>query len=146
MLFTFFKVYFAEQEVKFSSILTKLYDKIKFYKDLCKLVIQQKHKYLERIEEISDTLVSQRITFENLSSHKKLIQDLLNIINEKREEIYILQADNEILKRELSLYLIKFDTLKLDNEIRAKLKNIDKDSILKNIREELKHKKHTWNA
>jgi hypothetical protein len=143
LLFTFFKVYFAEQEVKFSSILSKLYDKIKFYKDLCKLVIQQKHKSLARIEEISETLVSQRITFENLSTHKKLIQDLLNIINEKREEIYILQADNEILRRELSLYLIKFDTLKFNNNIRNQLKSIDKESIIKNIREELKHRKHT---
>lgn len=143
LIFLFFKLYFAEQESKFSRVIAKLYDKIKFYKDLCKLIVQQKNKHLDKMEEISDVLVSQRVTYENLSNHKRLIQDLLQIINEKREEIYLLKADIEIMTRELNIFLIEFDQLKLDNDCRKKLREVDRKEIVRNIREEMKHKKHT---
>lgn len=141
LLYTFFKVYFAEQETKFSKVIQKLYDKIKFYKDLCKLIVQQKHKHLDKIEEISDILLTQKVSFNNLNNHKKLIQDLLNIINEKREEIYVLNSDISILKRELKLFILDFDTLKLNEHSRKALKALDRKKIMKNVHEEMKYKK-----
>lgn len=147
LLYTFFKVYFAEQENKFGIIISNIYEKVMFYKDLCKLILQQKHRHIENIDYITDILVSQRISSNNLNNHKKLIKDMLQLINEKREEIYLLNSDKEMLQKELNLYLFDFERLKLDKDVRARMKDFNitnkKTNILKNIKEELKHKKYS---
>jgi hypothetical protein len=37
-------------------------DKVKYYKDLCKTILQQKNKYLEKIETINEVLFTNKLT------------------------------------------------------------------------------------
>ena len=62
LLYKFFKLYFAEQEKKWILLLNKVQDKIRYYKDLCKVIIQQKNKHIEKIEFINEVLFSHKIT------------------------------------------------------------------------------------
>jgi hypothetical protein len=94
--------------------------KISYYKDLCKMIIQQKNVHIEKIETINDTLFANKLTKENLQDHKKLIHNLLGIVNEKREEIYLMQSQIEILEKEIKFWLYDFDSIKINAEIRVK--------------------------
>ena len=40
----------------------KMNEKIKYYKDLCKTVIQQKNKFLDKIEVINEVLFTSKLT------------------------------------------------------------------------------------
>ena len=62
LLYKFFKLYFAEQEKKWILMLNKLQEKIRYYKDLFKIIIQQKNKHIDKIEDINDVLFSNKIT------------------------------------------------------------------------------------
>jgi hypothetical protein len=141
LIYKFFKLYFVEQEKKWTVAVDKMKEKVKYYKDLCKTVIHQKNKYLDRIELINDILFSNKVTFENLQDHKKLIQDLLGIINEKREEIYLLKSKSEIFEKELNFWVYDFDTIKLNKQIREEFAKCKTDVMSKNVDEEMKHKK-----
>lgn len=134
-------MYFVEQEKKWTIILNQMKDKVKYYKDLCKLIIAQKNKHLNKIERINDVLFNRRLSVENLDDHKSLIQDLLKVVNEKREEIYLIRSRNEILNNELEFWLYNFEELKLNNLMRERMKNIDIKQIVKNISDEMAHKK-----
>lgn len=115
-------------------------EKINYYKELAKTVIQQKNKHLAKIEAINDCLFANKLSMQNLQDHKKLIQDLLNVINEKRDQIYLLTSENEILTKELSFWLYDFDKLKLDNDIRNKLKELNMQKLMQNVNDEMSHK------
>ena len=78
---------------------------------------------------------------QNLMAHKKLIQDLLNIVNEKRDTIYLLQSENEILSKELNFWVYDFEKLKLDNTIRQQLKDLNTQKMANNVSDEMSHKK-----
>lgn len=140
LLYKFFKLYFVEQEHKWIIVVNKMKEKIHYYRELCKTVIHQKNKHLDKIESINDILFSQKLTKENLQDHKKLIQDLLGVVNEKREEIYILKADKEILLGELRTMVYDYDAIKLNKEIRDQFLKFSNEAAAKNVNEEMKHK------
>jgi len=115
-------------------------DKIHYYKELAKTVIQQKNKHLNKIEAINDCLFANKLSMKNLQDHKNLIKDLLNIINEKRDQIYLLMSDNEILTREVNFFVHDFDKLKLDENMRERLKELNVQKMVFNVNEEMSHK------
>jgi hypothetical protein len=140
LLYKFFKIYFTEQEKKWLIVIERFKNKVKYYKELCKLLIQQKNKHLDRIEDVAEVLAKNRVTQENLQLHKNMIHDLLKIINEKRDEIYLKQSKIEILEKEMNFWLHDFEFIKLDQTLRDKIKEIDVQKIAKNVKEELSHK------
>jgi hypothetical protein len=140
LIYKFFKIYFSQQESKWVIIINRFKDKITYYKNLCKLIIQQKNKNLDRVEKISDVLSQNRLSKENLEDHKNLIHDLLNCMNEKRDTIYLLNSKIEILENELKFWIYDWDSLKLDLKFREKFKNFNFESVAKNVREEMMHK------
>jgi hypothetical protein len=115
--------------------------KINYFKELSKTVIQQKNKQLQRVEKLNDILFHHRPTYENLQDHKLLINDLLLIINEKRDQIYLIDSDKMTLQRELNFWIYDYDKIKLDNKLRDKVKQLDNLEMEKNIHDELSHKK-----
>ena len=116
-------------------------EKILYYKELAKTIIQQKNKHLDKIETINDVLFANKLSNQNLQDHKKLIQDLLYIINEKRDQIYLLTSENEILNKELNFWIYDFEKLKLDVKTREKVKELNINRITANVFDELSHKK-----
>ena len=48
-----------------------------------------------------------------------MIQDIMLVINEKRQQIYLLQSTNDNLEKEIKFYLYEYDTIKLNNDIRV---------------------------
>lgn len=94
-------------------------DKVHYYKALCKNIIQQKNKYIEKIESVNEILFTNKVTLDNLMQHKKLIHELFSIINEKREDIYLMQSQIEIYQKEIKFWLWDFDTIKINPEIRV---------------------------
>ena len=112
-------MYFVEQEKKRAIFFDKMNSKIKYYKEQYKAVLQQKHKFDEKLESMNDILFSYALTSENLNKHKKLIHDLLSTINEKREEIYLKNSNIEILEKEIKLWIYNFDSIKISPEIRV---------------------------
>lgn len=141
MLYKVFKLYFVEQEKKWIKVIEKLKEKINYFKELCKTIIQQKNKHLSKIESINDTLFAKRVCAENLGNHKKLIHELLNVINEKRDQIYLLMSEKEILDKELNFWVYDFDKIKLCSQIRERMKQLQLEKLVKNIYEEFSHKK-----
>jgi hypothetical protein len=131
----------VEQEKKWIMVIKKLIDKINYFKELCKSIIQQKSKHLSKVESINDTLFAKRVTAENLENHKKLIHELLNVINEKRDQIYLLKSEKEILEKELKFWIFDFDKIKICPQIRDSMKQLQLEKLVKNIYEEFSHKK-----
>lgn len=115
-------------------------EKINYFKELSKTVIQQKNKHLQKIERINDTLFANKVSFQNLQDHKLLIQDLLNVVNEKRDQIYLLTAEKENLERELKFWVYNIDKLKTNKRMRDKIKELEIPKMLTNIRNEMSHK------
>lgn len=115
-------------------------EKIYYYKELAKTVIQQKNKHLAKIETINDCLFANKLSVENLQRHKNLIKDLLNVVNEKRDQIYLLTSENEILIKEMNFWVHDFEKLKLDNGIRDKLKELNLNKMVQNVNDEMSHK------
>jgi hypothetical protein len=75
-----------------------------------------------------------------LNQHKKLIQDLLNIINEKRQEIYIQKSSNEIMDKELNFWIYDWNFVKCSDLIRKRMKEVECMKIVHNVNEEMSHK------
>jgi hypothetical protein len=140
LLYRVFKLFFVEQEKKWTVITNHMKEKILYYTELAKAVNQQKNKHLTKIEAINDCLFANKLSLENLQKHKTLIKDLLNVINEKRDQIYLLTSENEILTKELKFWVHDFEKLKLDNSIRERLKEMDIKKTVYNVNEEMSHK------
>ena len=134
-------MFFAEQERKWASLTNKIKDKIEYYKELCTTLIENKNDLKEsKIEKINDILFSKKLTVENLNDHKILINNLISLLNEKRDYTYILKSDVEIMNKELNVFVYGFDKLKLDTKIREKIKEIDIIQLRDNINSEMSHK------
>lgn len=116
-------------------------DKIFYYKELCKTIIQQKNKHLSKIEKINDTLFAKKLCHENLQDHKNLIHELLNVVNEKRDQIYLLNSEKEILIKELNFWVFDFERIKIHPTIRDRIKELDTEYLRRNVYEEFSHKK-----
>jgi hypothetical protein len=141
LLYKCFKIYFVEQEKKWLGIVNKLKEKASYYRELCKIIIQQKNEHVKKVEDISEVLLSQAITKENLENHKKLINELLLVNNEKRDKIYLLKKDISVLTNELQLWIYDYENVKLNKNVYDSLKNLKIENIIKNVNEELKYKK-----
>jgi len=117
-------------------------EKVNYFKELSKTVIQQKNKHLQKIEKINDILFANKLSMQNLQDHKLLINDLLGVINEKRDQIYILSSEKEIMEKELNFWIYDFDRLKVNERYREKAKELNIQSIVKNLNEEMSHKQY----
>jgi hypothetical protein len=140
LIFKIFKIYFVEIEKKWISLTTKLKDKIIYYKNLCQTILQQKNKSILKIENISDVLFANKLTKENLDDHKKLIQDLLQLINEKRDEMYLIQAQLNIANKELEYWIYDYQNIKINPKLRERMKDCNINQIIQNVNEEMTHK------
>lgn len=140
LLYQVFKLFFVEQEKKWTVITNHMKEKIHYYKELAKTVIQQKNKHLAKIEAINDCLFANKLSTKNLQDHKNLIKDLLNVVNEKRDQIYLLMSENEILLKELNFWVHDFERLKLDDSIREKMKELNIAKMVQNVNDEMSHK------
>ncbi len=115
-------------------------EKVNYFKELSKTVIQQNNKHLQKIEKINDILFANKLSMQNLQDHKLLINDLLNVINEKRDQIYLLTSEKEIIEKELNFWIYDFDKLKYNQRFREKVKELNVQHIVKNVSEEMSHK------
>lgn len=140
LLYRVFKMFFAEQERKWANLTFKIREKIGYYKDLCKTLIDNKNNQNTKIDKINDILFSRKLTEENLNDHKTLIYNLINLLNEKRDQIYLLNTDVEIMNKELNYFVYGFDKIKLSAKIREKIKEVDLKQLITNINEEMSHK------
>ena len=50
-----------------------------------------------------------------------MIQSLLKMNTEKREEIYLIRSQKEILEKEINLWVYDYDKIKVNTEIRVRL-------------------------
>ena len=62
LLYKFFKLYFAEQEKKWTIVVSKLKDRIKNYKEICETFVKQNDKMVENVEYIDEILFSEKLT------------------------------------------------------------------------------------
>ena len=140
LLYKFFVNFFAEQDKKWIYVVSKMKERVKFYKNLAKTILQQKNKNIEHVEDINNVFFANKVTKENLQYHKNVISELLRLVNEKREMIYQLDAKVSILEHELNFWIYDFENIKLDNRIREKRESMNVTEMIGNINEEMKHK------
>lgn len=142
LLYRVFKMFFAEQERKWANLTFKIREKIGYYKDLCKTLIENRNKQNTKLDKINDILFAKKLSEENLNDHKTLIHNLINLLNEKRDQAYLLKTDIDIMNKELKCFVYGFEKIKLDEKIREKIKEIDVQQLTTNINEEMSHKQY----
>jgi len=142
LLYRVFKMFFAEQERKWANLTFKIREKIGYYKDLCKTLIENKNNKNTKLDKLNDILFARKLSEENLNDHKILIYNLINLLNEKRDQAYLFKTDIDIMNKELNFFVYGFDQLKLDTKIREKIKEVDIQKLITNIKEEMSHKKY----
>ena len=133
-------MFFAEQERKWANLTIKIKEKVEYYRDLCKTVLDSKEKKATLLEKLNEILFQKNLTDQNLNNHKTLIHNFIDLLKEKRDDIYLRKADVEIMTKELNLFVHGFDMLKLDKNIRDKIREIDWKELYNNIKKELSHK------
>jgi hypothetical protein len=140
LLYKVFKMFFAEQERKWANLTSKIKEKIDYYKDLCKTILETKERRENKLEKLNDILFQKNLTETNLNNHKTIIYNFIDLLNEKREDIYLHRSNMEIMTRELNLFVHGFELIKLDKNIREKIREIDWVNLYNNISKELSHK------
>ena len=140
LLYKLFVHFLAEQDKKWINVINKMKEKINYYKNLSKTLLSQKNNNTQNIEDLTTILFSNKISKENLQNHKKIINQLITIVNEKREEVYQLEAKISILEHELNFWIIDFNDLKLDQNLRIKKQNMNIEEMKQNVIDELKFK------
>ena len=133
-------MFFAEQERKWANLTSKIKEKIDYYKDLCKTILETKERRENKLEKLNDILFQKNLTETNLNNHKTIIYNFIDLLNEKREDIYLHRSNMEIMTRELNLFVHGFELIKLDKNIREKIREIDWVNLYNNISKELSHK------
>ena len=101
LLYKLFVHFLAEQDKKWINVINKMKEKINYYKNLSKTLLSQKNNNTQNIEDLTTILFSNKISKENLQNHKNIINQLIAIVNEKREEVYQLESKISILEHEL---------------------------------------------
>ena len=61
LLYKIFKLYFVENEKKWIVVMNKLKNKIKLYKDFCEIILSNKFKNVDKIEEINKILQKRKV-------------------------------------------------------------------------------------
>jgi len=92
--------------------ITKNDEKVAYYKEFCQQIFTITNSGLSSIEFINDVLHKFTLSEKNLNDHKTIIKDLLSNINSRKEEIYVYQSENEILKKELNFWVYDFEHIK----------------------------------
>ena len=133
-------MFFAEQERKWANLTIQLKEKNEYYKELCKTIFDYKDEKENKLIKLNDILFSKNLTENNLKDHKILIGNFIDLLNSKREEVYLTRSEIDIMKKELSLFVHGFDILKLDKTIRDKIRDIDWKALYNNISKEMSHK------
>jgi len=105
------------------------------------MIFQAREKNLNILEKLNDILVSNKMTEENLNNHKTIIKALLTVINQKREEMFIMNSKVEIAEKELNFWIYDFEKIKANRKLREEISKINVDKLLNNLKEEVKHKK-----
>lgn len=105
------------------------------------MIIQNKDNDTSILQKLNETLVSTKLTEENLNNHKFMIQTLLNVVNKKREEIFIMNSKVEIAEKELKFWIYDFDKIKSNKKLREEISKVQVDKLRNNLTEELKHKR-----
>jgi hypothetical protein len=144
LLYKFFKLYYIEQEKKWINIVEKVHKKIKYYRDLCKILISTESgptNELKILENLNDVLFCNDTTLKNLDNHKEIIKELINIINQKREEIILVKNEVEIIEKEFKFWIHDFENIKSNTKLREDVLKINMENLRKNLDEELKHKR-----
>jgi hypothetical protein len=140
LFYKVFKLFFVEQEKKWIDIIIQMRIKIDYYKALVKNVIQQKGKHLQKIERINDILFAKNPNIQNLEDHKLLITDLLSLVNEKRDQICLIESEKMLIEKEINFWVQGYDLIKTES-IREKIKKMNIIEMKKNIDIEMAHKK-----
>jgi hypothetical protein len=142
LLYKIFKFYFIELEKKWTNKILNLKQKINYYKEFCKNILQSKNKDSSFFDSnfINEVIFSHNLDNENLNNHKKLVQQLIQVTNEKRDEIFLLKTKKKILKDELRLWVYDYETLKLNKSLREKINEINLQDIIQNVNDEMFHK------
>ncbi len=141
-MYKVFKMFFSEQERKWSNLTLKIKQKLEYYKDLFKTIIQNKEKKENIMEKLNEILFQNVLSEINLQNHKKIIYNFIDLLNEKRDEIYLNKSQIDIYKRELNLFVHGFDLIKIDKDIREKIREINWKDLYNNISMELSHKQY----
>ncbi len=140
LLYKLFVHFLAEQDKKWIYVINKMKERVNIYKNLSKIFLSQKNKNIQIIENLTTILYSNKISKENLQNHKNIINQLIAIVNEKREEVYQLESKISILEHELNFWLVDFNDLKLDQNLRIKRQNMNLEEMRQNVIDELKFK------
>ena len=119
LLYKAFKYYFVVKDSYEVYEQEKNLKKINFYKTLCKTLLGEENTEIADIDTINDILFSFKVDKANLNHHKKLIGDLLHIIQEKNKKIYSLATENELLNKDIRFWVHGYDQLKVDKIIRV---------------------------
>lgn len=106
------------------------------------MIIQNKEKNIDILERLKDIIVSTKLTETNLTNHKNIIHSLINLINQKREDIYMMNSKVEIMEKELKFWIYDFDKIKTNKKLRDEMAKIQVETILNNLNDELKHKRY----
>ena len=62
LLYKIFKLYFVEHEKKWIAVIHRLKNKIKHYKDLCEVIVANKFKNVDKIDEINKVLLNRHLS------------------------------------------------------------------------------------
>ena len=118
LLFKAFKLYFVQQEKRNSFEKNRILDKIDFYRDLCKTLVSRNPK-IPSLETINNILFAKNVSLENLNNHKQLIENVLFLVKEKTEEVYLLTSEIEILNKELQYWIFDYKNVRHSKELRV---------------------------
>ncbi len=140
LLYKVTSMQFVLQIELLSLMLRKYKAKIKALTETNHLILSNSFNFIKNEpfqNDISTALLNQTISKDNLNQHKIIIQKLLNDLKLQRESNYQMSSQMNILKNELDLWLYDFETLKLDDKTRQKMKALDKEKIASPLRQEL---------
>lgn len=143
LLYKFFKFFLVEIEKTHLYQISKLLKKIEFFEDLCKAsFVKDNNSLLSELPNITDLLFDNSLSVKSLEKHKSVIKQLITINTNKQNEIYLLKTDNTIKENELNLFIHDYPKLKLNKTIREKLKELNNESIVKDIKYEMENREN----
>lgn len=128
-------------QVQILSMILKSYkEKIKALEEINESILKKHLNFISDLpfkSKISEALLDESVTENNLTNHKAIIRRLLSELQTQKQENFQQISQNNILKNELSLWLYEFDKMKLDPKLRKKMQELDKEKIASPLRYEL---------
>lgn len=128
-------------QIQILSLILKSYkEKIKALEEINETILKKNLNFISDLpfrSIISEALLDESVTENNLNKHKTIIKKLLSELQTQKQENIQQNSQNNILKNELSLWLYDFDRMKLDTKLRKKFQEFDKEKIATSLRYEL---------